>query len=621
MNGFKITKLVVTGATVKPVSLLFSTGLNLVTGPSNTGKTYAFQCIDYIFGNSSSPKDIPEGKGYDTIFLEIQSNSDKTSSVYSRSLVEENSILYYEGVTYENKDRKQPINLIEKHDLKKPNISSDLLRKFGFTLPIKIKKSSGGAKVSFSFRYLSPLLLIKEDTMIQERSPIYTGASYTDRTQRAHAFKFLMTGTDDSELEEKDNDKIFRAKKTGNLEILEQLFEKEQQKLLDAEQKEISLAPYLNDVNDVFLSVQTKIGELNSEIIDLEKEQKDTMNNIKYNNDLHYKFTLLMEQYDTDIERLKFIDEGTFLLNQLRPVKCPHCGETLINHTEHNHDKTVIDVEQALYACEVEINKIQDNIMELKEASATVNETIQNLSEDFSSKSELIRTKKNDITEFLQPKLETLNIEFQSKLEHERIVADILLTNERIVELQKLIKEASTKKNAVYSSEVQNIISTINNSRLINIFSENLKAVIFDDTEIVNVEFFLNDDTEIDYKINNKNRESYGKGYRSLIVSVFYASMTLFCEENELPYSPFLVLDSPINAFRDTVEREQLSNSTKNKFFNFLNEKFKNKQVILFENDTIDKNDKLYNKVNITYFTRNDTGRYGFFPHNTDKLS
>ncbi|WP_343363300.1 hypothetical protein [Listeria seeligeri] len=620
MKGFKITQLVVTGAAVGPASLLFSSGLNLVTGPSDTGKTYAFQCIDYILGSSTLPKVFTENKGYDTIFLEIQSTFDEVKSVFSRSLNEKKDTLYYKGVSYENKDTVQPIILLSQSDKKKPNISTELLEAFGFNLPIKVRINSGGTKNDFSFRNLSPFTLIKEDTMIQERSPIYTGGSYTDRTLKSHVFKFLVTGNDDSELEEKDKRTIFKAKKTGSLEVLEELCKKEHKNLLDAEQKKVSLPPYLNDVNDIFIDIQTKIEKLNREIINLEKEQNDSKNNIKYNYDLQYKFELLMEQYVTDIERLRFIDEGTFLFNQLRPIKCPYCGELLVNNIEeHRHKRTFVDTAQVLQACEYEINKIKENIEELSEASTTVSEIIQNLSEENLRRSDVINTKKNEIEEFLKPKLETLNIEFQSKLEYERIEMDILIIKERKAELQKMITEANNKKNTEHPNEAQKIIANINNSRLVSIFSANLKTVLFDENDIVDVLFFLNDNKEIDYKINNKNRGSYGKGYRSLIVSIFYASMVLFCEEKDLPYSSFIVLDSPINAFKDTKNRELLSNSTKNKFFNFLYEHFENKQVIIFENDTINMDDELYNKVNITPFTRNNTGRYGFFPHYTNK--
>ncbi|KGL40496.1 hypothetical protein HCA64_01310 [Listeria booriae] len=615
MKGFKITRLIVAGVGLEPVNLSFSTGINLVSGPSDTGKTYAFQCIDYILGSSSPPKFVSEGAGYDTVSLEIQTNFDNKKSVLSRSLNEKTDVFYYEGVAYEDLQNTEPAILSEKFHEKKPNISSLVLQKIGFDLPIKIKKSRGGAKNNFTFRYLAPLTLVKEDTMIQERSPIYIGGSYADRTLKAHTFKFLVTGNDDSELQEKDTTPIFNAKKTGNLEMLEKLQEKESRKLIDARQRQVPSISLSNNFGDILLSLQTKIGQLNCEIIELENEKQNIKNNIKYNEALQYKFKLLMEQYNTDIERLNFIDEGTFLLNQLETITCPYCGEAIRNDNEHEHTKSVIDTEQALQACESEIKKIKGNIIELRRASDTVASTIQNLTEDYTCKVDLIKVKKSDVTESLQPKIEVLNNELNRRLEYEKNVVDIVAIEQRIDELQTLIQEASSKKNTLYPSDFQNIILEINSSRFVRLFSDNLKAVIFNKDDTVEVAFFLNVSNEIDYEINGKDRGSYGKGFRSIIACIFYATLILFCEEKNLPFSPTLVLDSPINAFRDTKEGERLLNSIKNKFFKFLYENFKNKQVIIFENDTISEEDELYKKVNVIPFTKSNTGRYGFFPH------
>ena len=52
-------------------TVFFSEGLNVIYGPSDTGKTFIVQCIDFIFGGKKSPKAIPEASGYDKISLVI----------------------------------------------------------------------------------------------------------------------------------------------------------------------------------------------------------------------------------------------------------------------------------------------------------------------------------------------------------------------------------------------------------------------------------------------------------------------------------------------------------------------------------------------------------------------
>lgn len=60
MNGFRITRLTFTGTGVPDAEVIFSDGLNVISGPSDTGKTFIAQCIDFMLGASISPKEIPE---------------------------------------------------------------------------------------------------------------------------------------------------------------------------------------------------------------------------------------------------------------------------------------------------------------------------------------------------------------------------------------------------------------------------------------------------------------------------------------------------------------------------------------------------------------------------------
>ena len=55
-NGFYLEKLVLTGEDVEPAIVEFEKGLNVIYGPSDTGKTYIFQCIQFLLGKSSLSK-------------------------------------------------------------------------------------------------------------------------------------------------------------------------------------------------------------------------------------------------------------------------------------------------------------------------------------------------------------------------------------------------------------------------------------------------------------------------------------------------------------------------------------------------------------------------------------
>src|SRR5689334_2283523 len=48
--GFQLRRLLLLGTNVQPAELRFTPGLNVITGPSNTGKSFAFVCLDFMLG-------------------------------------------------------------------------------------------------------------------------------------------------------------------------------------------------------------------------------------------------------------------------------------------------------------------------------------------------------------------------------------------------------------------------------------------------------------------------------------------------------------------------------------------------------------------------------------------
>lgn len=72
MDRFYIKKLTVTGQGKEPSIITFGKGLNIVCGPSDTGKSYIIECIDYIFGGSTIPIDPKEG--YDCVKMIVETS-------------------------------------------------------------------------------------------------------------------------------------------------------------------------------------------------------------------------------------------------------------------------------------------------------------------------------------------------------------------------------------------------------------------------------------------------------------------------------------------------------------------------------------------------------------------
>src|SRR5438552_10836876 len=66
-----LTELTVTDGELAPATVRFATGLNLIVGASDTGKTFVFEAIDFMLGAKEGLRRIPESQGYIRVFLSI----------------------------------------------------------------------------------------------------------------------------------------------------------------------------------------------------------------------------------------------------------------------------------------------------------------------------------------------------------------------------------------------------------------------------------------------------------------------------------------------------------------------------------------------------------------------
>ena len=63
--GFWISSITVAGhPTRRDSSVGFESGLNVIYGPSNSGKSWVLQCIDYVFGLKADEFVLDENSGY-----------------------------------------------------------------------------------------------------------------------------------------------------------------------------------------------------------------------------------------------------------------------------------------------------------------------------------------------------------------------------------------------------------------------------------------------------------------------------------------------------------------------------------------------------------------------------
>jgi hypothetical protein len=119
------------GPEKEPSEFVFTEGLNILWGSSDTGKTFLVQAIDYMLGAGGLLRDIPEKIGYDRILLGLTTSTGKDYTL-QRSM-NGGAFTRFDGLHKEAPaDQKSAKTLSAGHNAKNyTNLSNWLLQEVG----------------------------------------------------------------------------------------------------------------------------------------------------------------------------------------------------------------------------------------------------------------------------------------------------------------------------------------------------------------------------------------------------------------------------------------------------------------------------------------------------------
>ena len=158
----------------RPSEFSFRSGINVICGASDTGKSFLAESIDYMLGGSKL-RDIPERTPYNDIQLDLEVDSAETWR-FHRATQGGNfrAVNLGEGGTQGHILRQQ-----HGHD-KTDNISGFLLDKIGLNGKRILRSKKTGTTQSLSFRNLARLIIVQEGEIQQTGSPFW-GGQYTQK--------------------------------------------------------------------------------------------------------------------------------------------------------------------------------------------------------------------------------------------------------------------------------------------------------------------------------------------------------------------------------------------------------------------------------------------------------
>lgn len=607
--GFYLTSLILKGKNKINAEIQFNKGLNVISGASNTGKTYIFDCIDFIFGSKGNPKEISESKGYTEVLAEIYTYQGQTITL-KRNLTDKKMFFY--DCNIDKVNEVSPEEIKDHHDKDdEKNISTLLLKLCGADYKNVLKNAKKYTE-SFTYRDFVHITMLHEQRIISNLSPIFM--DMYKKTKYKSVFKTIITGIDDSNFKDVKKNDNSKTKIEAKIELIDNLILNVRDNIKELELK-------LSDSTIDYKTIESNIENLRIQISKKQSILKETEENKEYlwqqlqkkQNDkmlsceLTKRFDLLKRNYKSDLERLEFIGESEYYLSQLVDVKCPLCNSAW-NGIDSNTNEQ--ELKTALYA---EKEKIELQLYDLLSTTQDIQWEISNKEKEIID----VKDKIDNINKTLDNELKPAISKYLSVLDKLFGIRDDYKRKEYNVERVQQLEETKTKLIASLNmNTIENPVAQEISDTIINEFCDIIKSILegWKIEDSIDVKF---DNKCMDTVINEKPKGSFGKGYSALLNSAFILALMQYEIKYGLPHPKIIILDSPLAAFKErdhiNSDSEGIKDIVKQAFYRYLYKNFKDVQVIILEN--IDPPEDIQEKIKYYHFTKDRRlGRYGFIP-------
>ena len=594
--SFYIEKIIVTGSGKTDSIIELSNGVNIIYGPSNTGKTYIVKCIDYMFGSEREPIDISTGYQYIKIIVRTQCGTITMSRKIGENKIEvssnDNNVpsgKYATKASRTNYDK---------------TINSVWLSLIGINDLHLVISNENYKKQILSWRTFSHMFMLTETKIISEYSAILSGRD-TSNTAVIASLIFLLSGQDFAETETKDTKEIKEAKKNAvKAYINKELFRlSERNQELLAQLKENPNIDIAVEIEKIMAEISTNEKRINNSIEENQKilaQLYEKNENLSECNVLLNRYDELTTQYDADLKRLNFIVDGEANLNASFSTHCPFCdGEVVVKKNQNYID-----------AAKSDYKKIKLQAKDLESASKELRSEKLSLEQEIGT----LMAKKKSIEELIEKELKPQMSILKEKLSAYK---DAIECQKEIDILKKLSEQKTAdmiENDTDEESELKFKVKEHLDYSFINEFSNDIKSFL-ENCNYDNLLSVIFDKADMDIVINGKKKSSNGKGYNAYFNSVVAIVLSRYME-SKAKYSPdFLVLDSPILSLKEK-ETKKPSETMRNTLFENIVDNQKGIQTIVIENEIPEIN---YKDANIIHFTKEkNNGRYGFLLDVTD---
>jgi len=429
MANYYIKQVAATGKGKKDATMVFTKGLNIVYGLSDTGKTCVLKCIDFLFGNTSPPFD--ESTGYAAVKMVVVTPGGQIT--FERKLGENKIAVSSSDENIES----------GKYNAKNgdPIISSVWLRLIGIEEEHHIIKNENFKTKRLTWRTFAHMFLIKEEDVSQEAS-ILLPRLPQENTAFLSSLLFLMTDKDFSEFDEREEKKIKEARKKAvekyiNKELSELAERRENLNETLASIATVDIEATAKGIVDALAETDERISREVERSRQLLGEILSARERLAESNLLYSRYQALRSQYTADIKRLSFIVDGEANIDAVPHLdKCPFCDGEI---PAHDHASYV-------EASQGELARIVSQFDGLSEAERDVLRERKAIEVEIAN----LTGKKVDVEALIYNELKPKSLEFTQMLTDYRAV--IRLRNEMDV-IERFASERSTELRSMQTED------------------------------------------------------------------------------------------------------------------------------------------------------------------------
>jgi uncharacterized protein YydD (DUF2326 family) len=605
--AIEISRLTFLGPKIEPCFVEFGPNLNVFYGPTETGKSFIIEAIDFMLGGKEL-RSIPERQKYDTVVLWIKL-TDQRLYTLQRS-TEGKGFLWSEG----HRDQLTQGEAVSLSSIHSSKTDSNLSRKLLSLLDLDSKQVaiSKDEIRGLSFRDLVHLAITDEDNIWSKLSPVLS-ANNVETPARKSVFRLALSGIDASSLVlvKEANDKIapLQRQKEAISSLTLKYAERTAQADEDVTRSRFSeLEKRLKEFGE---SIELEERRYNNALLErrrFSESQEAAASRYRRLQLLLSRFELLDQHYRSDLDRLEAIAEAGSIFNAIHGGNCPICGA---EPSQHNPEAACnFDTESLLIAVKAEAARINglrgglsESITALKidMTDARKRETEYETAKDGAEKrvsqlGPIVRDRRRGVAS-LSSEMSSLH----------QVVAqfDVMQAfKKQIVELDEEIQTTLPAESAVDLS-----LSPAASASFAAAVEKTLLTWGLPDADRVSW-----DASKFDIQIGQRRRGDRGKGIRAITCAGFILTLMNLCRTEGNPHPGFVILDSPLLAYWEPEDQaDDLSQTdVDERFYKWFSELPCVGQVIIVDNQPPPS--WLATKANVVHFTKSKAGRYGLFP-------